>query len=182
MKILEYTLHTKETAPDESRHLLDNSVKLFGMIPGLHGVMAESPALLEAYQVAHDCFSNGTSFDNDELTVVWQSINVDNGCHYCVPAHSAIANSMGVSNEIDNALRNKTPLPNARLEALRDFTLRVSHDRGHLNDNAINDFLAAGFTKRHILEVILGYSQKVMSNYTNHIANTPVDKIFRSFV
>ena len=42
-------------------------------------------------------------------------------------------------------------------------------------------FLEAGFTKRHILEVILGYSQKIMSNYTNHLAETPVDKVFEKF-
>ena len=42
-------------------------------------------------------------------------------------------------------------------------------------------FLDAGFTKRNILEVILGYSQKIMSNYTNHIADTPVDKPFQKF-
>lgn len=42
-------------------------------------------------------------------------------------------------------------------------------------------FLDAGFTKRQMLEVILGVSQKVMSNYTNHLANTPVDAPFRTF-
>jgi len=29
--------------------------------------------------------------------------------------------------------------------------------------------------------VILGVSQKVMSNYTNHLADTPVDAPFRAF-
>lgn len=42
-------------------------------------------------------------------------------------------------------------------------------------------FLDAGFTQRQILEVILGISQKVMSNYTNHLARTPVDAAFHKF-
>jgi len=29
--------------------------------------------------------------------------------------------------------------------------------------------------------VILGLSQKVMSNYTNHLAETPVDEAFKGF-
>ncbi|WP_404822975.1 carboxymuconolactone decarboxylase family protein, partial [Novosphingobium huizhouense] len=87
------------------------------MIPNLHGIMAESPQMLEGYQRVHELFQK-SSFDKDELTVVWQAINVENACHYCVPAHTAIAHSMKVDPAITEALRNNTPLPNARLEAL----------------------------------------------------------------
>ena len=111
--------------------------------------------------------------------MVWQSVNVEHACHYCVTAHTGIAKSMGVSDDISDALRNETPLPNARLEALRTFTLSVVRDRGNVDDGAVQAFLNAGFTRRQILEVILGVSQKVMSNYTNHLANTPIDAAFK---
>lgn len=88
---------------------------------------------------------------------------------------------MGVSDAITDALRNESPLPNAKLEALRDFTLSVIRDRGNVDDDKVQAFLDAGFTKRNILEVILGYSQKVMSNYTNHLAHTPLDESFAKF-
>jgi alkylhydroperoxidase family enzyme len=88
---------------------------------------------------------------------------------------------MGVSDDISDALRNGTPLSNARLEALRTFTLSVVRKRGNVDDSAVQAFLDAGFTQRHILEVILGISQKVMSNYTNHLADTPVDAPFKKF-
>ncbi|MEO3415631.1 carboxymuconolactone decarboxylase family protein [Roseovarius sp. CAU 1744] len=176
----EFTLYDQDTAPDAAKPLLDNSVAAFGMVPNLHAVMAESPQLLETYQVAHELFQK-TSFDKDELTVVWQAINVENSCHYCVPAHSAIAKSSGVDDAVNDALRNQTPLPNARLEALRDFTLKVVRDRGNLDDASVQAFLDAGYTRKNILEVILGYAQKVMSNYTNHLADTPVDKPFQKF-
>jgi len=108
-------------------------------------------------------------------------VNVENACHYCVPAHTGIAKNMGVDDAITEALRNNTLLPNARLEALRDFTLSVVRDRGNVDESKVQAFLDAGFSKRNILEVILGYSQKVMSNYTNHLADTPVDKPFQKF-
>lgn len=60
------------------------------MIPGLHGALAEAPGLLEAYQLLHKLFTE-SSFDNDEQAVVWQTINVEHECRYCVPAHTAIA-------------------------------------------------------------------------------------------
>ncbi|MEM9471948.1 MAG: carboxymuconolactone decarboxylase family protein, partial [Pseudomonadota bacterium] len=37
---------------------------------------------------------------------------------------------------------------------------------------------AAGYTRQNVLEVVLGTSLKVMSNYTNHIAETEVDGAF----
>lgn len=176
----EFTLHTIETAPEDSKALLKKSYDAFGMVPGLHAVMAEAPGLLEAYQKAHELFIN-SSFDKDEITVVWQTINVENNCHYCVPGHTGIAKSMGVDDAITEALRNETALPNEKLEALRDFTLSVVRDRGNVDESKVQAFLEAGFTKQNILEVILGYSQKIMSNYTNHFANTPVDKPFQKF-
>ncbi len=175
-----FPLHDTSTAPEASKPLLAQSLSAYGMIPGLHAVMAEAPALLEAYQRVHELFT-ASSFDNDELTVVWQTINVEHGCHYCVPAHTGIAKSMGVDDAISTALREETPLPSERLEALRRFTLAVVRDRGAVNPEAVTAFLQAGFTAQQILEVVLGVAQKVMSNYTNHLANTPVDEAFRSF-
>jgi len=179
-KMTEFDLHDESTAPDASKPLLAASKKAFGSIPGLHAVMAEAPGLLQAYQQAHQLFAS-SSFDKDEITVVWQTINVEHACHYCVPAHTAIAKAMGVSDDISDALRNETPLPNARLEALRTFTLDVVRSRGNVADEAVQAFLDAGFTKRQILEVVLGTAQKVMSNYTNHLAQTPTDARFEKF-
>jgi alkylhydroperoxidase family enzyme len=178
--MIEFQLHDETTAPQASKSLLAKSKKDFGMIPGLHAVMAEAPGLLESYQVVHELFVN-SSFDKDELTVIWQSVNVEHACHYCVPAHTGIAKSMKVDDAITAALRDETPLPNARLEALRTFTLSVVRDRGNVDRAGIQAFLDAGFTRRHILEVVLGVSQKVMSNYTNHLAITPVDAAFKKF-
>lgn len=176
----EFTLHTEDTAPDAAKSMLVDARKKNGMVPGLYAVMAEAPGLLEAYQKVGDLFAN-SSFDNDEITVVWQTVNVEHACHYCVPAHTAIAKSMKVEDDVSDALRNETLLPNSRLEALRTFTLQVVRSRGDVDDGAVQAFLDAGFTKRQILEVILGVAQKTMSNYTNHLANTPVDKPFQKF-
>ena len=176
----EFILHTEDSAPEGSKELLAASKKANGMLPGLHAVMAEAPGLLAAYQQVHELFVN-SSFDKDELTVVWQTINVEHACHYCVPAHTGIAKSMAVSDEISDALRNETVLPNERLEALRTFTLCVVRNRGKVDDSEVQAFLNAGYTKRQVLEVVLGLAQKVMSNYTNHLANTPVDSVFNKF-
>ncbi|MES1929121.1 hypothetical protein SADO_07692 [Salinisphaera dokdonensis CL-ES53] len=176
----DFKLHDQSSAPDDSKPLLENSVKGFGMIPNLHAVMAEAPGLLDGYQHLHALFLD-TSFTAEEQTVVWQSINVEHGCHYCVPAHTAIAKQMKVDDTITDALRNETALPSDRLEALRDFTLSVVRQRGEVSDDAVQAFFDADFTRQQLLEVVLGVSQKVMSNYVNHLAVTPVDEPFKKF-
>ncbi len=176
--MVEFTIYNETNAPEDSRELLAASKKQNGMIANLHGVMAGAPSLLTGYRKVGELFNN-SSFNNDELTVIWQTANVESNCEYCVPAHTVIAKGMKVDDAITQALRDETPLPNARLEALRDFTLNVIRDRGNVSDTNVQAFLDAGFNQRHILEVILGVAMKVMSNYTNHLAKTPLDAPFQ---
>ena len=79
------------------------------------------------------------------------------------------------------ALRNETKLPTEKLEALRTFTLDLARSRGNVSKEATAKFLEAGFNQQNILEVVLILAQKVMSNYTNHLAETPLDKPFQDF-
>ncbi|AWL10680.1 hypothetical protein HMF8227_00172 [Saliniradius amylolyticus] len=176
----DFTLHDIQSAPEAAQPLLKKSQDAFGMIPNLHAVMAEAPGLLEGYQLLHQRATE-SSFDKDELTVVWQSINVEHACHYCVPAHTGIAKNMEVSDELIDALRDEKPLPSDELEILRDTTLALVRDRGHLSDSQLDTFFGAGFNKRQLLEIVMILSQKVMSNYVNHLAETPLDKPFEQF-
>jgi alkylhydroperoxidase family enzyme len=179
--IMTYPLHNETTAPEASKPLLAESRKAFGMIPNLHAALAESPAALEAYKNLHELFQQ-TSFDADELTVVWQTLNVEHECQYCVAAHTAIANMMKVDPAITAALRNGTELPTSKLQTLHTTTLELARQRGRPSEATLNAFFAAGYQQRHVIEIILGISQKVLSNYVNHIAETPIDKTFSAFV
>ncbi|MGY0589833.1 MAG: carboxymuconolactone decarboxylase family protein [Paraglaciecola chathamensis] len=176
----DFTLHTVETAPEKSKPILEQSQKTNGMLPNLHAVMAEAPGLLEGYQVLHKLFMD-SSFDAEEQSVVWQTINVEHNCTYCVPAHTAIAHSMKVSDDLIEALRNTETMPTEKLQALHETTLAMVRERGIVSDDVVQKFYAAGYGQRQLLEIILCLSQKVMSNYTNHVAETPLDEPFKKF-
>jgi len=88
---------------------------------------------------------------------------------------------MNVDPTLNEALRNEAPLNDAKLEALRTFVLIVVRNRGHVTQADLDTFYAAGYGEQQVLEVILGVAQKVLSNYTNHIAQTPVDPVFEQF-
>ncbi|PKG42640.1 carboxymuconolactone decarboxylase family protein [Psychroflexus sp. MES1-P1E] len=173
-------VHTVESAPEGSKSKLIESVKSFGMLPGLHGVLAESPVALEAYKTLHELFKN-SSFNAEELTVVWQTINVEHECHYCVPAHTAIAHMMEVDATLTEALRDRKGLQDEKLQVLHETTLSIVRNRGRISDATLEAFYVAGYGERQVLDIILGVAQKTMSNYTNHIANTPVDEPFQKF-
>ncbi|MEF1288783.1 carboxymuconolactone decarboxylase family protein [Vibrio sp. M260118] len=176
----DFTKHTVETAPEASKAILEGAQKQMGAIPGLFSVMAESPEILTGYTQLHQHFAN-SSFDAEELTVVWQTINVEHECHYCVPAHTAIASSMKVDPALTEALRTGSAMPTEKLQALHDFTLSVTRNRGNVSEQELAAFYSAGYGQKQVLEVILGLSQKVISNYVNRVAKTPVDEMFKPY-
>ena len=68
-----------------------------------------------------------------------------------------------------------------RLETLRVFTLKLVEKRGWTSSQDLEAFLVAGFTKQNVIEILVAISHKVLSNYTNHIVDTPVDDAFKRF-
>ncbi|WP_137167409.1 carboxymuconolactone decarboxylase family protein [Salinimonas lutimaris] len=176
----DFTLYDESNAPEKSKALLGESQKAFGMIPNLHAVMAEAPALLEGYQKLHE-LAQQTSFNKEELTVVWQTINVEHNCHYCVPAHTAIAKNMGVDDDLINELRDDKTLSDSKLNVLKQATLSLTRNRGYIDDDILSEFFNVGYGNQQVLEIIAILAQKVMSNYTNHLADTPVDAPFKKF-
>ncbi|RUO58994.1 carboxymuconolactone decarboxylase family protein [Pseudidiomarina insulisalsae] len=175
-----FTLHTPDSAPADSKERLQEAKESMGMIPNLYAVMAELPELLEGYQKLDELVRD-SGFDNDELTVLWQTISTYNDCHYCKPAHAAIAQQMDVDDAISKAIREEKSLDDDKLEALRKFILEMLEQRGKPSDDSLAAFRDAGYENKHILAVVLGIAQKTMSNYTNHLAKTPVDDAFKKF-
>lgn len=176
----EFRLHTMDSAPEGSKPFFENSIKNYGSLPNLHAIFGEEPAALDAYQQLHSLFQQ-TDFNAEELTVIWQTINVAHGCAYCVPAHSLVASVMGVAPALNDALRNGDPMPTPKLQVLHDTTLAILRERGQVDDAVLERFYDAGYEQKHILGILLGMAQKVMSNYINHIAKTPLDEMFQPF-
>jgi alkylhydroperoxidase family enzyme len=48
--------------------------------------------------------------------------------------------------------------------------------KGHPPEPILSTFFKAGYTSEQSLEVIVGIATKMMSNFTNALAKTPLDK------
>ena len=175
----EFPVHTADTAPDASRAALANAQQAFGFVPNLIATMATSPALAEGYLALSEIYAK-SDFNPVERQVVLLAASFENECHYCMAAHSVVAQMSGMDETILQALRDGTPLPDAKLEALKQFTVAVVTGRGWVDAAGVQAFLDGGYGERHVLEVVLGVAVKTMSNYTNHLVGTPVDGAFEA--
>ncbi|RKT55277.1 carboxymuconolactone decarboxylase family protein [Saccharothrix australiensis] len=170
----QFTVHDETTAPEESRAHLAAGKNRMGFVTSLNGIMAESPELLAGYNALAEQFGR-SSLPVAAKHVVWITASVGNRCEYCVAAHSTVALKVGTDPAVVEALRAGKSLPDTALEAVRVLTAAIVADRGEVGEEQVARFLAAGYTRRHVLDVVLGVGMKTLSNYTNHIAHTPLD-------
>jgi uncharacterized peroxidase-related enzyme len=175
---MSYPVHTATSAPEASRQTLAAAEKAYGFLPNLLAVMAEAPALVKAYTTLSKIFDE-TSFTPAERQIVLLATSFENECAYCMAAHSAIAGMQKVPQEVINAIRAGKPIADGKLEALRRLTAAVVSSRGWPSEADLTAFHAAGYSKSQALEVVLGVGVKTLSNYANHIAETPLDAAFQ---
>lgn len=178
---MDFTIYNTENAPEESREILTKAKKKFGFLPNLMGELAESPATLEAYLMLNEIIEK-TELSTAEQQLVILATSIENECGYCSAIHSFILkNQVQLDEEIVDAVREKRPIESdAKLDALVKYTTRVVKERGHVSEQDVSDFLEAGYTKQNILDINLIVALKTISNYTNHIAATPLDEAFQS--
>ncbi|MDH2916554.1 MAG: carboxymuconolactone decarboxylase family protein [Gallionella sp.] len=176
-----FKLHTLDSAPAGSLPILDSANKGLGFIPNLYAHLASSPAALQAYKQLGALLEQ-SALTPEEQQAVLIAVSVENRCEYCVAAHSFLARNMvKMAADRISALRSGAPLPDVKLSALVTFTRAVVRERGWVADSPeLKAFFAAGYTPQHALDVVLGVAMKTLSNYTNHLTDTPLDAAFAS--
>jgi uncharacterized peroxidase-related enzyme len=179
-----YTLtlpaRTVEDADPQAREVLEQTQAKMGMVPNMYGVMANSPAMLQSYAQGYALFRENAGFTPAEQEVVFLTISRENGCHYCMAAHSFVADNISkVPMEVTDAIRNDDAIADRKIAELRDFTRTMVVSRGHPNQDDVSAFVKAGYSESHILDIILAISVKTISNYANHVFDTPVDAAFK---
>lgn len=174
-----YAVHTRETAPAASQALLEGVRRANGFVPNILAIFAEEPAVLRGYLSMSEAFDS-SSLDNRERQIVQLAAGVANRCHYCVAAHSTIAPHAGVGESTIAAIRAGEIPSDARDAALAQLTRALVEKRGFLSEANQEAFFAVGYGKAQLLAVVFGVAMKTLTNYVNHIAETPLDPPFRA--
>jgi hypothetical protein len=78
-----YQVHSKESAPEASRATMEAMEKKYGFVPNLIGVLAESPAAVQAYAAIAAALEH-SALSAVEQQVVTLTVSAANDCAYCV--------------------------------------------------------------------------------------------------
>jgi alkylhydroperoxidase family enzyme len=173
-----YQIRTIASAPEKSKPALEQLQQAFGVIPNLAAVIANSPKLVNSlvgvFQQVHS-----SSLTEQEIQIVLLTDAIANSSTYAVAFHTALALQQGVSSEETDAIRERRLPADKRFAALSTLAKALIEKRGHLNGQELDSFIAAGFTKEQILEVVATVAASTITNYAGTIADPPLEDPFR---
>ncbi len=170
---------TLDNASDAARPLLESAQKALGFVPEMYHHMAKVPGLLSTYMHGYEQFRKNSGMKPAEQEVIFLTISRENGCGYCMGAHSMLADKVsGVPQDTLKALREGTEIPDERLAALSHFTRVMFQTRGKPAPDDVQNFLDAGFDEAHIMQIVLALAVKTLSNYSNHVNQPELDQAF----
>ncbi len=161
------------TATGKAKDLLDGVKAKLGVVPNLTKVMANQPAVLEAYLGITGALNEG-SFDAKTREAIALSVAGANGCDYCSSAHGYISRSLKVDeDEIVRRLNGASNDP--QLNGLLTFVGRVVESAGQVSDADIQAARDAGLDDGAIAEAVAHVAANVFTNYLNNVAHTDID-------
>ena len=169
-----YAVHTTASAPETAAEALRTLQTAVGVIPNLAATMAESPALLRGFLALRELYST-TGFSAGEVQVLSLTAACENDCAWCVAFHTAMALKEGVDRDAVDALRRGKAPTGPRLGPLSNFARAMVRNRGCIDPPTLQAFLAAGFSKRQALDVVMGMAFSLMANYASQLTHPPLD-------
>jgi alkylhydroperoxidase family enzyme len=175
-----YPIRTISSAPEGSKSALDQLRQAFGLVPNIAAAIANSPKLINSlvpvFQQVHS-----SSLSEPEIQIVLLTDAVANSSAYAVAFHTALALQQGISSEETSAIRERRLPADKRFAALSNLARTLIERRGHLSDQELDSFIAAGFTREQVLEVIAAVAASTITNYAGTIANPPLEDPFSHY-
>jgi alkylhydroperoxidase family enzyme len=174
-----FPVHTMESAPEGSKSALQTLQSAFGMLPNIAGGLATSPVLISSLV---GLFGNvhGGSFTEPQIQTVLLTDAVTNASTWAVAFHTTLALKEGIDPADVQAIRDSRLPKDSKLSALSALARTMIEKRGRLDDQDVDQFIAAGFGKDHALEVIAIVAASTITNYTASITKTPLEAAFQA--
>lgn len=175
----DFPILSSESAPERSKSALQQLQSAFGMIPNIAGAMATSPVLINSLV---GLFGNvhGGSFTERQVQTVLLTDAVTNAATWAVAFHTTLALKEGIDPADVQAIRDGRLPKDNKLAALSALAKAMIEKRGRLNEKDVDQFLAAGFGKDHLLEVIAAVAASTITNYTSSITKPPLEAPFQA--
>ncbi|MEV6388246.1 carboxymuconolactone decarboxylase family protein [Nocardia xishanensis] len=164
---------TPDSADAVQAELLGEVQRQLGRVPNLYATLANSPATLRGYLSLRDALTGGKlrARTREQLALL---VAAENGCDYCVAAHTMRAGRMGLSeDEIAATRAGSATDPHA--DAVLRFARAVMRSRGRVDDTLLAEIRTHGVTDAELAETVGHIALNVLSNYFNHVAKPELD-------
>jgi uncharacterized peroxidase-related enzyme len=148
------------------KDLLDAIHRELGMIPHYFRIMANSPVVLEGYLSMSKALERGILSPrlNQQLALLVSELN---DCAYCISSHSAIARTVGMSEEGIFDSRCGVS-PHRKTELALQFCRSLLSQKGHVSADELDRLRQAGYSDEGIVEMI---ARSILTLFTNHLMN-----------
>ncbi len=161
------------TAEGRSKQLLDAVEQKLGVVPNIVRLMANSPAILEAYLNFSGVLDTG-NLDKKLREQIAIAVANANECNYCLSAHCAIGKMAGLSSDELAAAKEAHSSDEKSAKALH-FARKLVDERGWVSDEDLAELRSAGFEDGDVVEIIGVVAINMFTNYFNHVAQTEID-------
>ncbi|MEO8406234.1 MAG: carboxymuconolactone decarboxylase family protein [Chitinophagaceae bacterium] len=166
-----FAVPTREQVSPVSQASFDMLHKALGQTPNIYATFAYSENGLSrylAYQGAK------TSLSNKEKEAVNLVVSEENGCIYCLSAHTVVGKMNGFSDKEILHLRAGNS-SNPKLDALVKLAKDITQTRGRVAGTTLDNFYAAGYNDENLVDLIIQVSDKIAANYLHNLTEIPVD-------
>ncbi len=170
--MVNFNVPGREEVSANNQEIFDNLKKGLGMVPNLYAVMALSNTALGNYLN----FQNAkTTFSNKEKQAVNLVVSQVNECLYCQSAHTLLGKMNGLTEEQTIEIRKGGAAFDSKLNALVALAKEITEKRGFIAEATLNGFLNAGYTKGHVVELVMLVAEKSAMNYLHAITKVEID-------
>lgn len=175
-----FDIHTLDTAPEDSRPVLQQLQQAFGLIPNIAGTMSESPVLIGGFIGLFQKVHSGT-FNEAQIQTLLLTNAVTNACSWAVAFHTFLALKEGLTQADVQAIRERRAPEDRKLAALSVLARTLIEKRGQLDDREVDAFLAAGFSKAQVLEVLAVVAASTITNYAGNVTQPALEEQFQQY-
>lgn len=167
-----FNVPTRDEVSSNNQAIFDNLEKAVGFVPNLFATYAYSENALGNYL---NLSNAKTSLKTKEKEVVNLAVSEVNQCLYCLSAHTAISKMNGFTDDQILELRAGRASFDNKLDALARLARNITERRGVTDEDVLENFFNAGWTKENLIDTIVLVGDKTISNYINNTTEIPVD-------
>jgi uncharacterized peroxidase-related enzyme len=164
----------KPTAAQGELHDLYTAVtQTFGAVPNFIQAMGNSPAFLGGFLGLYGGLSKG-SIEAATAERIALAIAQTNTCHYCVSAHTVLAQGAGLSADEISAARHGTSA-DVKAAAAVQFARAVLDNKGQVTAAEVDAVRHAGYNDGQIAEIIGHVGLNTLLNYFGKATRIDID-------